>query len=78
MTLLLYAHHMDDFISLPVGRRNKTAISLMQDYSPYDAQNIDCWYSLANDMKPFLQLDDSSIEAVYLISAEDVHDEETK
>lgn len=76
LELKKYRRVMDDFISLPVGRRNKTAISLMQDYSPYDAQNIDCWYNLANDMKPFLQLDDSSIEAVYLISAEDVHDEE--
>lgn len=76
LELKKYRRVMSDFVSLPIGRRGKTAIMLMQDHSPYDAQNRDCWLNLANDMKPFLQLNDKDFETVYLISAEDIHHED--
>lgn len=76
LELQKYRRALSDFISLPIGRRKKTAISLMQGYAKYDAENIDCWHKLSNDMKPFLQLDDGSIEDIYLISTEDVHSNE--
>lgn len=74
LELKKYRRVMSDFISVPIGRRQKTAISLMQDHSP--ANNIDCWCKLENDIKPFLQIEDNLIETFYLVSAEDIHNEE--
>ena len=77
LELQKYRRVMNDFISLPIGRRNRTAISLMQGHAPYDSENIDCWHNLANEMKSFLQLEVSSIDTIYLISVEDIHEEGT-
>jgi hypothetical protein len=50
---------------------------LMQEYAPYDDSNRDCWHKLSEDMKPFLQLEQKPLEELYLISMEDVHEEES-
>lgn len=75
LELKKYRRLMRDFISLPIGRRSKTAISLMQDHAPYSPKNIDCWHNFATEMEPFLRVDDSSIETIYIVTMEDSYNE---
>ena len=69
---------LKDFTSLPLGRRKKPAVMLMQEYSLYDTNTQDLWLKFAHDTKPFIQLESSLPESIYLITAKDVEDENGK
>lgn len=71
-----YRTVMRDFTEKPLGR-GRSALMLMQEYAPYDDSNRDCWHKLSEDMKPFLRLEQKPLEELYLISMEDVHEEES-
>lgn len=51
-----YRNVMRDFSNKVIGH-GKTPLELMQEYSPYDNDNKDCWYNLSVAMKPFLQVE---------------------
>lgn len=71
-----YRSIMSDFSYKAINGRGKSALTLMHEHCKYDDSNRDCWYQLSNEMRPFLQLGDNPLEAVYLVSAEDISDEE--
>lgn len=70
-----YRNVMRDFSNKVIGH-GKTPLELMQEYSPYDKDNKDCWYKLSVEMKPFLQVEQKSVEELYIVSVEDTHEEE--
>ena len=70
-----YRMVMRDFSDKSIGR-GKSALTLMQEHSPYDESNKDCWHKLSVDMRPFLQIEQNPLEELYLVSAEDIHEEE--
>ena len=80
-----YQHVMYDFLTKPVTRKGLSAAALMHDYFPYDKTNMNCWYILAKEMKPALETGIKSLELsmqgiynndVYIVSVEDIKDEE--
>lgn len=77
LELKKYQRVLKDFTEVPISHRGKSALTLIQDHSIYDDQNKDCWYHFGQDMKPFLQFENSSMETVFLISAEDICNEES-
>ncbi|MGN0681198.1 MAG: hypothetical protein ACI4LY_04240 [Candidatus Fimisoma sp.] len=70
-----YRMVMRDFSDKSICR-GKSALTLMQEHSPYDENNKDCWHKLSVEMRPFLQNEQNPLEELYLVSAEDIHEEE--
>lgn len=70
-----YRMVMRDFSDKAIGR-GRSALTLMQEHSPYDEHNRDCWHKLSVEMRPFLQIEQNPLEELYLVSAEDIHEEE--
>lgn len=85
IVLQSYQHTMYDFLTKPVTRKGLSAADLMQDYFPYTAENMNCWLKFSEEMTPALETsmrklelsmgDDNSNE-VYVISVEDIQDED--
>lgn len=80
-----YQHVMYDFLTKPVTKKGLTTVALMHDYFPYDDSNMNCWHSFKKEMQPALESGIKSLELsmngtysneVYIVSMEDVADEE--
>jgi len=80
-----YQHVMYDFLTKPVTRKGLSTAALMHDYFPYDKTNMNCWYSFSKEMKPALESGIKTLELsmnggynndVYIVSVEDIDDEE--
>lgn len=67
---------MYDFSEKALNRKGQSALTIMQGHSTYDESNRDCWYTLKEEIQPFIKLEQTPIEEVYLISAEDCHETE--
>ena len=72
-----YRMVMKDFSNKAIGH-GKSALALLQEHSPYDETNRDCWHNLSVEMKPFIQQEMGTLEEVYLVSAEDVNEKENQ
>ena len=84
IVLQQFNHKMLDFIEQPITRKGLSAATLMQDYFPYNSDNVDCWYKFAKEMKPAiksslkqleLETKDFEDKKVYIVSVEDAKDE---
>lgn len=55
-----------------------SAIELMHDNYRYTKENTDCWYTFSKELGPALERTRLAIESkdVYIVSAEDVNDEQ--
>ena len=80
-----YQHVMYDFLTKPVTRKGLSTAALMHDYFPYDKSNMNCWYSFSKEMTPALESGIKTLELsmsgsynndVYIVSVEDIDDEE--
>lgn len=73
-----YQHVMQDFITKSINSKGQSAATLIHLNYPYNEVNRNWWYQFAVDMKPVLQADRKSIEGkeIYLVSVEDVKDED--
>jgi hypothetical protein len=73
-----YQHIMHDFFAKSINPKEQSAVALIHQYYPYNKNNRDWWLKFARDMEPVLQADLKSIERkeIYLISVEDVRDED--
>lgn len=67
---------MSDFAYAKIGKRNKTFLQLVQGSCA--ASDAEMWHGLGTDIEPFLMLEEGKINELYLITAEDVVDEETE
>lgn len=81
MALQQYQHVMYDFLTEPVTKKGLTSVDIMQNYFPYDESNMNCWYEFSKEMEPALESSMKSLELsmkndLYIISAEDITDEE--
>lgn len=85
LVLQEYQHVMYDFLTKPVTRKGLSTAALMHDYFPYDKTNMNYWYSFSKDMKPALESGIKTLELsmsgdynndVYIVSVEDIDDEE--
>lgn len=83
--LKLYQHVMYDFLTKPVTRKGLSTAMLMQDYFPYDESNMNCWHAFSKEMIPALEYSMKTLELsmsgdysndVYIVSVEDIDDEE--
>ena len=79
-----FNHTMLDFIEQPITRKGLSAATLMQDYFPYNEENMDCWYKFSKDLKPAiessmkqleLETKDYNNQEIYVVSVEDESDE---
>ena len=79
-----FNHTMFDFIEQPITRKGLSAATLMQDYFPYNEENMDCWYKFSKEMKPAiessmkqleLETKDYNNQEIYVVSVEDESDE---
>lgn len=68
-----YQRALQEFAYTPLTKHGKSGLMLVQDYCPL--QNAEKWLSLSTEIQPFLKLDCSSMEAVYLVTTEDLDDE---
>lgn len=84
IVLQQFNHKMLDFIEQPITRKGLSAATLMQDYFPYNTDNMDYWYKFAKEMKSAikssmkqleLETKDFNDKEVYIISVEDAKDE---
>lgn len=81
--LRCYYQVMYDFLTEPITKKGLSAADFMQSYFPYNKTNKDCWHQFSVKMKPALEscikeLKTDTIQEnnVYIISMEDVDDEE--
>lgn len=79
-----FNHTMLDFIEKPITRKGLSAATLMQDYFPYNNENVDCWYKFSKEMKPAiessmkqleLETKDYNNQEIYVVSVEDGNNE---
>lgn len=68
-----YQRALQEFAYTPLTKHGKSGLMLVQDYCPL--QNAEKWLSLSTEIQPFLKLDCSAMEAVYLVTTEDLDDE---
>lgn len=82
-----YQHVMYDFLTKPVTKKGLTTAALMHDYFPYDDANMNCWYNFRKEMQPVLESGIKALELsisgactseAYIVSLEDVTDEENE
>lgn len=80
-----YQHVMYDVLTKPVTRKGLSTAALMHDYFPYNKTNMNCWYTFSKEMQPELESGIRTLELsmngeykndVYIVSVEDVNDEE--
>lgn len=80
-----YQHVMYDVLTKPVTRKGLSTAALMHDYFPYNKTNMNCWYTFSKEMRPALESGIKTLELsmngeykndVYIVSVEDVNDEE--
>ena len=80
-----YQHVMYDVLTKPVTRKGLSTAALMHDYFPYNKTNMNCWYTFSKEMRPALESGIRTLELsmngeykndVYIVSVEDVNDEE--
>lgn len=80
-----YQYVMYDFLTKPITKKGLTTAALMHDYFPYDNSNMNCWYNFKKEMQPALESGIKSLELsmngtynneVYVVSVEDIDDEE--
>lgn len=85
LVLQQYQHVMYDFLTKPVTRKGLSTAALMHDYFPYNKTNMNCWYTFSKEMRPALESGIKTLELsmngeykndVYIVSVEDVNDEE--
>lgn len=79
-----YQHTMYDFLTKPVTKKGLSTADLMQDYFPYTSENMNCWLKFSEEMTPALEISMKKLESsmnsdnsneVYVVSVEDIHDE---
>jgi hypothetical protein len=75
-----YQTVMHDFITQEIGGRGMSAIELMHDNYHYSKETNDCWYTFSKELEPALENTRQAIEnkQVYIVSVEDVEDEQGK
>jgi hypothetical protein len=82
-----YQHVMYDVLTKPVTRKGLSTVELMHDYFPYNKANMNCWYTFSKEMRPALESGIRTLELsmngeykndVYIVSVEEVKDEEKK
>ncbi len=82
-----YQHVMYDFLTKPVTRKELSTAELMHNYFPYDKSNMNCWHTFSKEMRPVLESGIKSLELsmrgdynndVYVVSLEDISDEEKR
>lgn len=80
-----YQHVMYDFLTKPVTRKGLSTAELMHNYFPYDKSNMNCWHTFSKEMRVALESGIKSLELsirgdynndVYIVSVEDINDEE--
>lgn len=78
LTLQGYEHIMRDFFTQSINQKGQSAAILIHLNYTYNESNRNCWYEFAMDMKTMLLGDLKSIEGkeIYLVSLEDVEDED--
>lgn len=83
--LQLYQHTMYDFLKKPVTRKGLSTADLMQNYFPYTKENMNCWLKFSDEMRPALETSikklelsagNASADELYIVSVEDIEDEE--
>lgn len=87
LVLQQYQHVMYDFLTKPVTRKGLSMAELMHNYFPYDKSNMNCWHTFSKEMRPALESGIKSLELsmrgdynndVYVVSLEDISDEEKR
>lgn len=80
--LKLYNHTLLDFINKPITRKGLSVANVMQDYFPYNKDNMDGWYRFSNELAPVLKSSLKQLEAqqcdlreAYMVSVEDIDNE---
>lgn len=80
-----YQHVMYDVLTKPVTRKGLSTAELMHDYFPYNKTNMNCWYTFSKEMRPALEsgirtlelsMNDEYKNDVYIVSVEDIKNEE--
>jgi hypothetical protein len=67
-----YQRAMTDFFTTPLQNRNYSAAGLIHSVYPYNTDNKDCWYQLAEEMSSTLKsIEMKSTDQVYLVSLEE-------
>lgn len=77
--LKLYNHTLLDFINKPITRKGLSVADVMQNYFPYNGDNMDGWYKFANELTPVLKSNLKQLETqqcdfreTYMVSVEDI------
>lgn len=87
LVLQQYQHVMYDFLTKPVTKKGLSTAELMHNYFPYDKSNMNCWHTFSKEMRPVLESGIKSLELsmhgdynndVYVVSLEDISDEEKR
>ena len=87
LVLQQYQHVMYDFLTKPVTKKGLSTAELMHNYFPYDKSNMNCWHTFSKEMRPALESGIKSLELsmrgdynndVYVVSLEDISDEEKR
>lgn len=85
LVLQQYQYVMYDFLTKPVTKKGLSTAELMHNYFPYDKSNMNCWHTFSKEMRPALESGINSLELsmrgdynndVYIVSVEDINDEE--
>ena len=85
VVLQQFQHVIYDFLTKPITRQGLSTSDLLHNYFPYDKSNMNCWYNFSSEMKPVLEsgikmldlsLDDSYNNDVYIVSMEDIYEED--
>ena len=83
--LQLYQHVMRDFLTKPVTKKGLSIVEILHGYFPYNKNNMNCWYHFSTEMTPVLEsgmkalelsMRDSYNNNVYIVSLEDIDNEE--
>ena len=87
LVLQQYQNVMYDFLTKPVTKKGLSTAELMHNYFPYDKSNMNCWHTFSKEMRPALESGIKSLELsmrgdynndVYVVSLEDISDEEKR
>lgn len=75
-----YQYNMQLFLTKGINHKGQSTATLIHLNYPYDATNIDSWYQFSAEMQSVLQAHTKWIDGkeIYLVSAEDIDDEEQK
>lgn len=85
LVLHQYQHVMYDFLTKPITKKGLSTAALMHDYFPYKKNNMNCWYTFTQEMRPKLELSMRTLELsmngeytndVYIVSVEELNDGE--